>query len=120
MLLERWKLAKRLWGFHARPPTLNGGSTSLSGLVEDDESMRRRGRCRWQKTMPQWPPSIAAASSIIEVEERGGNVQVLSLSMLTRPVEVSRLKSEPSRRTRHQMLPSQCALACRDSFVVSP
>src|ERR1700684_3982303 len=38
--------------------------------------------------------SIAAASSAIGVEEQGGNVQVLSVSVLTQPVEVSRAQWE--------------------------
>jgi hypothetical protein len=90
-----------------------------SGLVEDDESTRRLGDIRMMRLAEndaKAGPSIVARFSVVGVEERGGNV---SLTVLAQPPEVSRLKSEPSRRTRHQMPPSQCVLACKESFVVS-
>ena len=47
-------------------------------------------------------PKHCGASLVVGVEEQGGNVEIVSLTLLTQPVEVYGLKSEPSRRTRHQ------------------
>ena len=65
--------------------------------------------------MPRWAPTMAAASSVVGVEERGGNVQVLRL----RECRLSRQSSQIEICTELKDVVESChrgaLLACRES-----